>query len=182
VAGLTEGFAVAGSENAWTLLAATTSWAQLPVAIALLGTALLAWYHNEHWCDDLETYLRRDESSQAGVEDAEFSATIDQAMSVLLKRVNRSRLAVFCIAILAVATALAAVATLVGVLHSPQGYFGTSSWSVYVTYVAEVLSIVVPTLGAAVLTVRAWARGTYLLRVDEVDWTASENEPAAQDS
>lgn len=182
VAGLIEGFAVAGSEDVWTLLDATTSWAQLPVALALLGSSLLAWYHNEHWCDELEAYLRRDEADQFSEGDNELAAAIEQAMILLLRRMNRSRGAVLSIGILAIATALAAVATLVGVLHSAQSYFGRSNWYVYVFFAAQVLAIVVPSLGTAVLSARAWGRSSYVLGIDETHSPVVDEQLACDES
>jgi hypothetical protein len=46
----------------------------------------------------------------------------------------------------------------------------------YVAYVAERLATVIPALACLVIAARAWARGSYLLRADELD-PAYEDEP-----
>ena len=53
VAGLIEGLSVVGSVDVWTVLAATSNWAQLPISLAVVGTGLLAWYQNKNLCDKL---------------------------------------------------------------------------------------------------------------------------------
>jgi hypothetical protein len=77
---------------------------------------------------------------------------------------------------------LAAVATLVGVLHSAQSYFGRSNWYVYVFFAAQVLAIVVPSLGTAVLSARAWGRSSYVLGIDETHSPVVDEQLACDES
>jgi hypothetical protein len=57
---------------------------------------------------------------------------------------------------LGVLTAAAAISALVGALRSGQSFFGRSIWYSYVYYAAESLAIMIPALGAVLLSARAW--------------------------
>ena len=176
VAAIGDGFALGGSAGVWDLLQATTGWAQLPVVALILGAALLAWYQNERRCDEFETYLRQDEADQDAVDDDKRARNIDQVMTLLLRGLNRSRLAVACIGILALLTAAAAVAILVAELHAGNTFGGGSRWYSYLAYAAQCLAALIPALAGVVIAVRAWARGSYLLRDDDTDEPV-EDEP-----
>jgi hypothetical protein len=101
---------------------------------------------------------------------------IDQTMTSVLRRLNRSRLALACIAVLGLVTAVAAIAAVVWNFHSNLNFAGRAPLYGYVAYVAEGLATVIPALACLVIAARAWARGSYLLRADEPD-PAYEDEP-----
>lgn len=175
IAASSDAFALGANVGAWELLQATTAWAQLPLAALLLGAALLAWYANDRVCDEFQMYLRQDESV---ADDDTLAGDIDQAMTLLLRALNRSRTAVACIGSLALLTAVAAVGLLVGSLHSGGTFGGALPWESYLTYVAQCVAALAPALACVVIASRAWARGSYLLRLDDAD-ESSEDEPAA---
>jgi lysylphosphatidylglycerol synthetase-like protein (DUF2156 family) len=164
------GFASALNQDAWTLVGITTQWAQLPIAIALLGASLLGWYQCSRSCDEFESYLNQGGSDQGDTDD------IDQTMTVLLRRLNLTRLALACIVVLGLVTAVAAIATVVWYFHSNMNFAGRTPWYGHVAYVAGGLAVVIPALACTVIAARAWARTSYLLMTDETD-AAYEDEP-----
>jgi hypothetical protein len=178
VAAIGDGFALGGSAGVWDLLQATTGWAQLPVVALILGAALLAWYQNERRCNEFDTHMREDASDRDGADIDKRAGDIEQAMTVLLRGLNRSRLAVACIGILALLTAAAAVAILVAELHAGNTFSGDLRWYSYLAYVAQCLAALIPALASAVIAGRAWTRGSYLLSLDDAD-EPFEDEPAA---
>jgi len=177
IASVSNGFAFVGTQDVWGLLIATTAWAQLSLAIFLLGAALLGRYQSERCCDEFEMYLNDDETDRGAAEDDKSHSDMDQAMSLLLRRLNRSRLAVGCIGVLALVTTVGAVVALIGVLH--QG--GQRVWYGYLSEIALYLATVIPALACMVLAGRAWARGSYLLRADDTD-ALYKDEPAQSPS
>ena len=84
IAQLLAGFATVGNQDAWNLIAVTTQWAELPVAIALLGASLLGWYQSARCCDEFEMYLNQDEPDQDETAD-NLAIVIDEAMTLLLR-------------------------------------------------------------------------------------------------
>jgi membrane protein YqaA with SNARE-associated domain len=162
-ADLLVGFASVLNQDAWILVGITTQWAQPPLAIALLGTSLLGWYQGTRSCDEFKRYLNQDETDPDETDD------IDQATSFLLRRVNRTRLALACIAVLGLVTAVAAIAAVVWEFHSDLNFVGRAPWYGYVAYVAGGLAVVIPALACTVIATRAWARTSYLLIADETD-------------
>jgi hypothetical protein len=166
IAQLLAGFATVGNQDAWNLIAVTTQWAELPVAIALLGASLLGWYQSARCCDEFEMYLNQDEPDQDETGD-NLAIVIDQAMTLLLRRLTRSRSALACIGVLALLTAAAAIAGVVWEFHSTPGFVSRPPWYGYVAYVAEGLATVIPSLACLMIAARAWAGGSYLLRADE---------------
>lgn len=164
IAAVSEAFALGASVGAWELLQATTGWAQLPLAAPLLGAALLAWYANGNLCNEFEMNLRRDEST---AEDGNLAADIEQAMTSLLRGLNRLRLAIACIGLLALLTTAAAVGLLVGSLHSGGSFGQGLQWESYLTFVAQCVAALIPVVVCVVIASRAWARGSYLLRLDD---------------
>jgi len=169
VAAVSEVFALGTSVGAWELLQATTGWAQLPLVAPLLGTALLAWYLNERRCDRFEMYMRQDEADQRASDDEGSAADIEQAMTLLLRGLNRSRFAIACIGVLAVLTVLGAVGLLVGSLHSGGSFGASLPWESYLTFVAQCASALIPALACVVISARSWARGSYLLNLDDAE-------------
>ncbi len=162
---VTNGFAFAGTQDVWGLLAVTTDWAQMPIAVFLLGATLLGWYQNERSCNALEMYLNEDETDQEATEDDKVRSDIHQAMSLLLRRLNRSHLAVGCIGVLALVTAATAIVGLISNLQ--QG--GNRVWYDYLSEIALYLAAVIPALACVIIAQRAWARGSHLLRDDDTD-------------
>jgi len=169
VAAVSEAFALGASVGAWDLLQATTGWAQLPLVVPLLGAALLAWYANERRCDEFQMYMRQDEADQDADDDEDRAGDVEQAMTLLLRALNRSRLAVACIGFLALLTVAGAAGLLVGTLHSRGSFGGSLPWESYLTFVAQCIAAVIPALACIVIAGRAWARGSYLLRDDATD-------------
>jgi Na+/melibiose symporter-like transporter len=164
------GFASALNQDAWALVGITTEWAQLPVAVVLLGASLLGWFQCSRTCDEFEAYLNQDESDQREADD------IDQTMTLLLRRLNRSRIALACLAVLGLVTAAAGIATVVWYFHSNMNFAVRTPWYGHVAYVAGGLAVGIPALACVVIASRGWARGSYLLRADEPD-EAFEDEP-----
>jgi Na+/melibiose symporter-like transporter len=97
-------------------------------------------------------------------------------MTVLLRRLNLTRLALACIVVLGLVTAVAAIATVVWYFHSNMNFAGRTPWYGHVAYVAGGLAVVIPALACTVIAARAWARTSYLLMTDETD-AAYEDEP-----
>jgi hypothetical protein len=176
VAAVSENFALGASVDAWEVLQATTGWAQLPLVAPLLGAALLAWYQNERRCKEFEMYMRQGEVDQGAADDEDEAADIEQAMTLLLRGLNRSRLAVACIGSLALLSVAAATGLLVGSFHSGDNSGASLPWESYLAFVAQFLAAVIPALACVVIAQRAWARGSYLLRDDDTD-ELFEDEP-----
>jgi hypothetical protein len=165
IATVINGFAFAGTQDVWGLLVVTTDWAQLPIAVFLLGAALLGWYQNERSCNAFEMYLNADETDQEATEDGKARSDINHAMSLLLRRLNRSHLAVGCIRVLALVTAAAAIVALISNLQ--QG--GYRVWYGYLSEIALYVAAVIPAIACVILAQRAWTRGSHLLRADDTD-------------
>jgi hypothetical protein len=160
---LLTGFASALNLGAWALVGITTQWAQLPFAVVLLGASLLGWYQGTRCCDEFERYLDQGESDQDETDD------IDQAVTSLLGRVSRSRLALVCLAVLGFVTSVAAVANVVWDFQANLNFGSRAPWYGKVAYVAEGLAIVIPALVCLMIAKRAWTRTSYLLLADETD-------------
>jgi lysylphosphatidylglycerol synthetase-like protein (DUF2156 family) len=165
-------FANVLSQDAWTVLGVATEWAQLPVAVVLLGASLLGWYHCTRSCDEYDRYLNQAEPDQ------DATADIDREMTLVLRRLNRARLALGCIGVLGLVTAVAAIATVVWELHSSVNFSGRAPWYGKVAYVAEGLSAIIPALACLVISTRAWARASFLLLADEPDDAYEDEHPA----
>jgi hypothetical protein len=163
-----------GSQDAWTLVGITSQWAQPPIAFVLLGASLLGWYQSTRSCDEFETYLDQDEQDQ-DKPDGKLAAEVDQTTTWLLRRLNRSRLALACIAVLGLVTIAAAIAAAVWQFHALP-FPNRMPWYWYVGYVAVCLAVVIPALACVMIAARAWARTSYLLLADETD-EAFEDEP-----
>ncbi len=167
---LLTGFASALNLGAWALVGITTQWAQLPLAVVLLGASLLGWYQGTRCCDEFERYLDQGESDQNETVD------IDQAVTSLLGRVSRSRLALVCLAVLGFVTSVAAVANVVWDFQANLNFGSRAPWYGQIAYVAEGLATIIPALVCLVIAKRAWARTSYLLLADETD-AGYEDEP-----
>jgi hypothetical protein len=97
-------------------------------------------------------------------------------MTLLLRRLTRSRLALAWIGLLALLTAAAAIAGVAWEFHLTPSFVSRPPWYGYVAYVAEGLATVIPSLACLLIAARAWAGGPYLLRADEPD-APFEDEP-----
>ena len=146
---------------------AVTQWADLPVALGLLGAALLAWYQTERSCTQIGNWLRDDEWYEGTLNDEELSAEIDRIVATGLRRLRRQRFAVVCIGVLGLLTAAASLTFLYWVFtlgaNSAQNAWG------YFALVLSRLPVVVPALACVVIAPTIWARGSDLLRRDDTD-------------
>ncbi len=163
-----------GSQDAWTLVGITSQWAQPPIAFVLLGASLLGWYHCTRSCNEFERYLNQDEPDQDKA-DNKLAAEVDQTMAWLLRRLNRSRLAFACTAVLGLVTTAAAIAAAVWQLHALP-FPNRLPWYWYVGYVAVCLAVVIPALVCTVIAARARTRASHLFMADVPD-AAHEDEP-----
>lgn len=174
VAGLVAAFTNFWSAGAWTLIGVTTQWAQLPIAAVLLGACLLASYQNRRACDELGSCLNQDETYEG--EREELSAEVEQTMTSLVRHLNRARVALACIAVLGLLTATAAVAELVGAIHTLPGFIERPRWWGYIAFVAGSLAVIIPALACVVIAPRGWVRGSDLLSGNDAD-APFEDEP-----
>ena len=171
-------FANVLNQDAWTVLGVATEWAQLPIAVVLLGASLLGWYQCSRACDEYERYLNQDGSDQGEVDD------IVRTMNFLLRRLNRSRLALACIGVLGLVTAVAGISVVVWYFHTNMNFPNGTPWYGQIAYVAGGLAVVIPALACTVIATRAWARGSYVLMADETDagYEEKPEQPAEPES
>ena len=142
-----------------------TQWADLTVALGLLGAALLAWYQTERSCAQIENWLRDDEWYEGTLNDEELAAEIDRIVATGLRRLRRQRFAVVCIALLGLLTAAASL-TFLYWLFTLGANSSLSPWG-YLSAVLSRLPVVVPALACVVIAPSIWARGSDLLRRDD---------------
>ena len=155
---LVQGFAVAGSQDVPTLIIAITSWAELPVSAALLGAALLGWFHGERCCAEVESQLGQNETGTHPLE--ERFVQIAQGTTSAHQRLRRSRLLVAGIGTLALITAVASLTGLITSLQSGDSFFAHSLWYDYAYALTEYLAVLVPAVGALIIATRSWARSS----------------------
>jgi hypothetical protein len=141
---------------------AVTQWADLPVALGLLGAALLAWYQTERSCIQVENWLRDDEWYEGTLKDEELAAEIDGIVSTGLRRLRRQRFAAVCIGLLGLLTAAASL-TLLYWVFTLGANSALNAWG-YFALVLSRLPVVVPALACVVIAPSIWARGSDLLR------------------
>ena len=153
-----------GNEAAF-VIHAVTQWADLPVALGLLGAALLAWYQTERSCAQIENWLREDEWYEGTLNDEELAAEIDRIVASGLRRLRRQRFAVVCVGLLGLLTAAASLTFLYWVFTLGANS-ALSPWG-YLSVVLSRLPVGVPALACVVIAPTIWARSSDLLRRDD---------------
>jgi hypothetical protein len=178
VSGLVQGFGVSPQQGVslWDLWGgAATQWANVPLAVTLLGAALLASYQSLHCCDEIERCLDEREAVRDATHDAELALEPVSALTWGVRHLRRSRWALISLAVLGLATAAASITHLVWEF-AVDGYGSPgTTWYAKSDVVALTVAVVIPALACVVIAPKVWGRGSELLRADPEGWF--ENEP-----
>jgi hypothetical protein len=158
------------------LVEVMTQWASLPLALALLGAMLLAWYQVDRSSSDIDRYEAPNDNWDPGQ-----LHSFELCLASALSHVRRMRFAVVCVAVIAVATAGASIARLAWEFYDAGlGALGQGvQWYTYAEIVIGCIAVVIPALTCIVLGPLVWTRGSRLLEAadDEDGDEAFEDDP-----
>jgi hypothetical protein len=142
-----------------------TQWADVPLAIVLLGAALLASYQSLHGGEEVGAILDAQEAVRGASGEGEPADEVVAELTSGLRHLRRSRLALVCLALLGLLTAAAAVTHLVFELG--DGYVSPSTaWYAKGEFVALAVAAAVPALACVAIAARAWGGGSRPLSRD----------------
>jgi hypothetical protein len=130
------------------LVEVMTQWASLPLALALLGAMLLAWYQVDRSSSDIDRYEAPNDNWDPGQ-----LHSFELCLASALSHVRRMRFAVVCVAVIAVATAGASIARLAWEFYDAGlGALGQGvQWYTYAEIVIGCIAVVIPALACIVL-------------------------------
>jgi hypothetical protein len=144
------------------LILVVTQWADVPTALILLGTALLAHYESRRSCDEFESWIGQDEDDDdARAGDGEAGV---EHLRWLSRKLRRTRSATVLIATLGLLIAAAALVTLGDVIYAAVSARASVTWHDYLGLVLSELAPAVVALAGLLIASRAWAEESELLR------------------
>jgi hypothetical protein len=143
-----------------------TQWASLPIALALLGAALLAWYQLSRSLSEIDRY-----ESPGDEQSGEKLEVLERDITSARGHLRRGRFAVFCTAVLALLTAAASIARLAWEFYYARlGTLGQGvRWFSYAEIVIGCVAVVIPALGCVVLGPFVWKGGSREAAADDGD-------------
>ncbi len=164
IAGVVNGLAYGSFAHFGTadLILVATQWADVPTALILLGTALLAHYESRRSCDEFESWIGRDEDD----DDArawDGAEAGPEHLRWLSRKLRRTRSATVLIATLGLLIAAASLVTLGDVIHLAVS--ARATWHDYLALVVAQLAPAIAALAGPLIAARAWAEESALLRV-----------------
>ncbi len=148
------------------LILVVTQWADVPTALILLGTALLAHYESRRSCDEFESWIGQDEGDEDALAGDGAEGGVEY-LRWLSRKLRRTRSATVLVATLGLLIAAASLVTFGDLIYAAVSARAGVTWHDYLALVLSELAPAVVALAGLLIASRAWAEESELLRVSE---------------